>query len=250
MQDEETPQEESSSILEGDGIIDPADPDATQKIIDHSVLELWNIVDTLSRVRPERQRHYRVTIFGSARLTADHPVYADVRRLARELAALGCDIVTGGGPGLMQAANEGEKLGDQQGRTRSIGLRVDLEFEQNANPFVEHLYHHGTFFSRLHHFVRLSSAYVVVPGGIGTLLELTLVWQLLQVRKLHGIPLILMGSMWHGLTDWARDTMAAEDPPMASAEDVDIPTCVDSVDEVIQILKRNHAEWKKAQENA
>ncbi|MEI4926893.1 LOG family protein, partial [Klebsiella pneumoniae] len=92
------------------------------------------------------------------------------------------DIVTGGGPGLMQAANEGAAQVRAPERNRSVGIRVDLPFEQEANPFVEQAYEHGTFFTRLHHFVLVSDAFVVVPGGIGTVLEMMMVWQLLQVR--------------------------------------------------------------------
>lgn len=223
------------------------DSEATLRVVEQSVIDLWKVVDSLSRIRPDQQSHFRVTIFGSARLTPDQQIYSDVRRLAGELASLGCDIVTGGGPGLMQAANEGERIGDIKNRTKSFGLRVDLEFEQQANPFVERMYHHGTFYSRLQNFVRLSSAYVVVAGGIGTLLELTLVWQLLQVRKLHGTPLILLGPMWKGLVDWAKNSMANQPPFLADPKDMEIPTCVDTVDEVMAILKQHHRMWKRAQ---
>lgn len=223
--------------------ISASDSKATLQTVQDAVSELWRVVDSLSRVRSERQEYYRVTIFGSARLTSDGGVYQDVKRLAAELASLGCDIVTGGGPGLMQAANEGEAIGDASGRTRSYGLRIELPFEQGANPFVERLFHHGTFFSRLHHFVTLSSAYVVVAGGIGTMLELAMVWQLMQVRQLHNTPLILIGPMWKELVAWAERSMAQTTPPMAGVDDVRIPTCVNSVDEAIAILRDHHAQW-------
>jgi hypothetical protein len=91
-------------------------------------------------------------------------------------------------------------------RNRSVGIRVDLPFEQEANPFVEQAFEHKTFFTRLHHFVLSSDAFVVAPGGIGTVLELMMVWQLLQVRHVHDTPLILVGKMWADLVDWAGRT--------------------------------------------
>ena len=117
---------------------------------------------------------------------------------------MGCDILTGGGPGLMQAANEGAHSADPKGRGRSVGINIELPFEQQVNPFVTQAFGHRTFFSRLHHFMIVSDAFVVTPGGIGSLLELSLVWQLLQVRHLYNTPLILVGKMWADLVDWAR----------------------------------------------
>src|SRR6185503_12509487 len=147
---------------------------------------------------------YRVTIFGSARARPGTFVYDEVKRVATALAAMGCDIITGGGPGLMQAANEGAAAANAPERNRSVGIRVDLPFEQEVNPFVEQAFEHKTFFSRLHHFVLTSDAYVVSPGGIGTVLELMLIWQLLQVKHLENVPLILVGKMWPGLVEWAK----------------------------------------------
>lgn len=102
---------------------------------------------------------------------------------------MGCEIVTDGGPGLMQAANEGARQAAPENQARSIGMRIMLEFEQRTNPFVGQAHEHRTFFSRLHHVVLLSHAFVVVPGGIGTTLEALMIWQLLQVRKLYGTSL-------------------------------------------------------------
>jgi uncharacterized protein (TIGR00730 family) len=214
-------------------------------IVDKALASLWQAANALSRLEPAEPPAYRVTIFGSARLEAQHPLYADVRHLARELAARGCDIVTGGGPGLMQAANEGAMEGDPDDRVRSIGLRVELPFEQGANPFVEDLYDHQTFFSRLHQFVRLSNAFVVVGGGIGTLLETALVWQLLQVGHATNVPLVLVGPMWRALVGWARAHMLASEPPLASPPDLDIPVCVEDAAEALAHLDpflRAHAD--------
>ncbi len=122
-------------------------------------------MNKLTRFRRSTRESFRVTIFGSARLKPGSPAYDAVKQLAAELAAMGCDIVTGGGPGLMQAANEGAASVDPTALGRSVGIRVDLPFEQTLNPFVGQAYEHRALFSRLHHFMILSDAFVVVPGG-------------------------------------------------------------------------------------
>lgn len=211
--------------------------------IEDALLDLWNVVDDLSRIRPPGSKYYRVTVFGSSRMREGDPLYDDVRRLARELASMGCDIVTGGGPGLMQAANEGESLGDPGGNTRSYGLNIDVPHEQEANPFVDKAYMHRTFFSRLHHFVRLSNAFVVVRGGIGTTLEALMIWQLLQVRHVRDIPLVLVGEMWKELVTWARRHMSGPGRSLVDEEDLSIPRCVGSVDEAAEIVGRHREAW-------
>jgi uncharacterized protein (TIGR00730 family) len=209
-----------------------------------SVLGLWEVVNNLTRLRPTRRERYRVTIFGSARVDQEHWVYAAVRDLATELTRLGCDIVTGGGPGLMQAANEGARLAGADGQ-RSMGIRVELPFEQDVSPFVSQAFEHRTFFTRLHHFVLLSDVFVVVPGGIGTVLETMMVWQLLQVRKLHDTPLIFAGEMWAELVEWARKHMLRPDCPLASPEDFTIPVCCRSGPEVLEVVRKHYAGWKE-----
>jgi uncharacterized protein (TIGR00730 family) len=208
----------------------------SMKVIEKAVNDLWAVVNDLSRIPPKQMPFYRVAIFGSARTQQGSPVYEDVKRLARYLAERGCDIVTGGGPGLMQAANEGENLGDPDNNTRSYGIRVDLPFEQGANAFVEKAYTHRTFYSRLAQFMRLSSAFVIVGGGIGTTLEAMMVWQLLQVRHVDGVPLIFVGPMWAELVDWARRHMTGGAELLASPADIGIPTCVDTIDDAIRAL--------------
>lgn len=216
-----------------------ASPEEVFDVVEDALLNLWNVVDDLSRLRAPESRYYRVTIFGSSRMREGDPVYDDVRRLARELASMGCDIVTGGGPGLMQAANEGEALADGDGSTRSYGLNIDVEHEQEPNPFVEKAYTHRTFFSRLHHFVRLSHAFVVVRGGIGTTLEAFMIWQLLQVRHLTDLPLVMVGEMWEDLVAWARRHMLDSDRDLAGPDDLRIPRCVAGVDEAVEIIRRD-----------
>jgi hypothetical protein len=214
-------------------------PERPPEVIESAIARLWDVVDDLARLTPTRSDEYRVTIFGSARACPGAPVYDQVKELARRLAERGCVIVTGGGPGLMQAANEGERLGDPETLRPTLGVRVDLPFEQGANPYVERSVTHGTFFSRLHHFARLSNAFVVVEGGVGTTLEALMVWQLLQVRHLHDVALVFVGPMWRDLVDWAREHMLAADPPLAGPADLAIPQCVDTVEEAEVIVARH-----------
>ena len=214
------------------------------KAIETSLRELWSVVDGLANLLPPRPTYYRVTIFGSSRMHQGDDLYGEVRRLAERLSSMGCDIITGGGPGLMQAANEGERIGDVADQTYSIGLNVELPHEQDANPYVEKLYHHGTFFSRLHHFVQLSSAFVVMPGGIGTTLEALLVWQLIQVGHLQNRPLIFVGRMWEDLVEWGNTAWTNGGRHLADEADLTIPVCVDTVTEACQIIEDNLKSWE------
>src|SRR5437773_8152537 len=213
-------------VLNGPQTVSLADEEGVKQILVSTVLGLWDIVNNLTRLQPSKRERYRVTIFGSARARPGTYVYDEVKRVAAALAEIGCDIITGGGPGLMQAANEGATAANAPERNRSVGIRVDLPFEQEVNPFVEQAFEHKTFFTRLHHFVLISDAFVVAPGGIGTVLELMLFWQLLQVRHVHGTPLILVGKMWADLVEWARTHLLTSQPPLASLQDVAIPCCV------------------------
>src|SRR5262245_49929811 len=222
-----------------------ADEDAVKQVLMESVLGLWDVVNGLTRLKPSRRDRYRVTIFGSARARPGTFGYEETKRVAAALAALGCDIITGGGPGLMQAANEGAAAGG--GRAQSMGIRVDLPFEQEVNAFVGMAFEHRTFFTRLHQFVLASDAFIVAPGGIGTVLEAMMIWQLLQVRHLIDTPLILVGRIWPGLVEWARASMLAADPPLANAEDMRIPRRVASGVEAIAVLREHHQRWRGAQ---
>jgi hypothetical protein len=213
------------------------------RILYSSALRLWDVVDDITRLRPERPSAYSVSIFGSARIIPGCKEYEDIRRLASSLTAMGCEVVTGGGPGLMQAANEGARAGAPDHPERSIGIRIALEFEQAANPYVGETFEHRTFFSRLHHFVLRSSAFVVTPGGIGTALELMTVWQLLQVRKLSDSPLILVGHMWSELVEWARRNMSGTEVTYADDADFALPHCVGEVDEAVEIIRKRFDHW-------
>ena len=228
-----------------------ADEDAVKEIFVSTVLNLWEVVNNLTRLRPSKRDQFRVTIFGSARVPKSSWVFGEVKRLAYTLSDMGCDIVTGGRPGLMQAANEGAAEASKGGRSRSYGVRVDLPFEQKVNPFVEEAFEHRTFFTRLHQFVLMSDAFVVVPGGIGTALETLMIWQLLQVKHLEEkTPMILIGKMYEALVDWARHYMLRPEFPLANAEDMQIPICASTANEAITVLRKHHAVWRKAQKRS
>mgnify|MGYP000910525038 CR=1 FL=1 len=227
-----------------------SDEDAAVELLANAVQGLWDVVNQLTRFRRTRRQNYRVTIFGSARLQASTPAYEAVKQLAAELTRLGCDIVTGGGPGLMRAANEGAASVEPDAPERSVGIRVHLPFEQETNPFVGEVYEHRTFFSRLHHFMIVSDAFVVVPGGVGTLLELSLAWQLLQVRRLYNTPLILIGEMWRELVDWGRRSMLRPGAELAGAVDFSIPHCVRDVSDAVALVRASREAWLRSQSAA
>jgi uncharacterized protein (TIGR00730 family) len=229
-------------------IVKLSDEDATVALLERAVTRLWDVVNDLTRFRRTTRQNYRVTIFGSARLASGSPAYEGVKQLAASLAAMDCDILTGGGPGLMQAANEGASSVESRALNRSVGINIELPFEQEVNPFVTQAYQHRTFFSRLHHFMIASDAFIIVPGGIGTLLELSLAWQLLQVRKLYNTPLILIGKMWAELVEWGKGSMLAEGSELASAMDFNIPLCVDNIEEALVLIRENRANWLAAQQ--
>jgi uncharacterized protein (TIGR00730 family) len=225
----------------GRDIISLADEDAVRDAVWSSVLGLWDVVNTLTRLRPSRRDRYRVSIFGSARVRSGTFGYEETKRAAKTLAEMGCDIITGGGPGLMQAANEG--AASAPARSRSYGIRVQLPFEQDVNAFVSQAFEHRTFFTRLHQFVIASDAFIVTPGGIGTVLEMMMIWQLLQVQHIQNTPLVLVGKMWPGLVEWAKTSMLSTDPPLASSHDLTIPVCVADADAAIARIRQHHRKW-------
>jgi len=222
-----------------------ADEEAVRKLVGSSVFQLWDVVNNLTKLRAPKRERYRVTIFGSARTKPGDAVYEEVKRLAKALAEMNCDVITGGGPGLMQAANEGAKLAKSKRKGKSVGIRVTLPFEQSVNEYVTESYEHSTFFTRLHHFVLVSDAFVVAPGGIGTALEALMIWQLAQVNHVQGVPLIFAGKMWKELVDWAKKNMMSFTPPLVNADDLNIPICAGNAEEVIKALKPHYERWKK-----
>jgi len=127
----------ANATPQGTRTISLANEEAVRKVVADSILGLWDVVNNLTRLQPSRRDRYRVTIFGSARAKPGTFAYEETKRAAKILTEMGCDIITGGGPGLMQAANEGTKAAQASQGVQSIGIRVHLPFEQNVNPFVE-----------------------------------------------------------------------------------------------------------------
>ncbi|RMG41579.1 MAG: LOG family protein [Candidatus Dadabacteria bacterium] len=199
----------------------------------------------------EDNRFYRVCIFGSARIKEDSKIYNDVFELARYLAWQGIDILTGGGPGLMEAANKGARLGREEKNTRtlSFGLSIELEWEPEPNKHLDIKRHHLKFSSRLDDFMRLSSAIVATPGGIGTLLELYFSWQLIQVRHMEPRPIVLMDqSYWQGIIDWMNEVPLKRG--LISPSDFDCISIVDTPEEVMDVITEHHKEWMESRKAA
>jgi len=145
---------------------------------------------------------FRVTIFGSARIKRKDPLYNQVKVLAEMLGERGFDIVTGGGPGLMEAANEGHGKWSKKIKSHSIGIGIKLPKEQKFNKHLDIKKELPRFSERLDTFMALSNAVVVAPGGIGTMLELLYTWQVAQVKQICDVPIILLGKQWPPLIKW------------------------------------------------
>jgi uncharacterized protein (TIGR00730 family) len=170
-----------------------------------------------------------VTIFGSARVTEDDPMYHKATRLARQLAEAGFAIITGGGPGIMEAANKGAK--DAGGV--SVGCNIELPFEQGTNAYVDIAINFRYFFVRKTMFMKYSEAFVIFPGGFGTMDELFEALTLIQTGKVRNFPVILIGTdYWKGLLDWIKGKMLAEGK--ISPEDINLLFVTDSIDEACE----------------
>src|SRR4051812_957244 len=172
-----------------------------------------------------------VSILGSARTLPDHPEYALARRTARLLGEAGFSIITGGGPGTMAAANRGAR----DAGALSVGLRIDLPYEQNMNPWVDLEVEHHYFFTRKVMFVRYASAFVVMPGGFGTLDELFEALTLIQTRKVRYFPVVMMGhDYWRGLLDWLHE--AALGGGKIGVQDTALIRVTDDPEEVVELV--------------
>ena len=176
-----------------------------------------------------------ISIFGSARTKPDHKWYLDATKIASELSGSGFGVITGGGPGIMEAANKGAFEADGL----SVGLNIDLPFEQSHNPYIhqEMNLNHRYFFVRKVMFVKYAQAFVVMPGGFGTLDELFEVLTLIQTKKITQVPVILYGSsFWSGMVKWIKDVMLDVENNI-SAKDLDLIPIVDDIDQVVKIVE-------------
>jgi hypothetical protein len=185
--------------------------------------------------------HYRVAFFGSARIQEGDKDYKDVFEIARGLAESGFDIVTGGGPGLMQAANAGTK--SAHSLSRSIGLNIRLPSEQNPNDFLDIKEEFNLFSNRLDTFMAISDAVVVAPGGIGTLLELFYAWQLVQVEHICETPVILYGEIWTNLLLWLENEVMER--KLFNKSDMHMIFHVTEPLQVVQLIRQIHADRLK-----
>ena len=205
-----------------------------RKFLSKKIGQLNNIVAGLDSLVTEiGSDYYRVSIFGSARIKKNTDEYIQVYELAKKLAQNKADIVTGGGPGLMEAANVGAKEGSPD--SKSFGLHIDLPFETTPNEHLDVTFHHKKFSSRLDEFMRISHAVVVTPGGIGTILELLYTWQLIQVDHITPRPIILLGNMWGGLVNWMKAEPLGRN--LINESDFDNIETVENINDVITILE-------------
>lgn len=181
--------------------------------------------ERLAQIKPS------VSIFGSARTAPDHPYYKLTEEIARTLSNSGFSVVSGGGPGIMEAANKGA----YEGKSLSIGLNIQLPQEQQGNPYQNISLHFRHFFSRKVMFVKYAAAYVVMPGGFGTLDELAEILTLIQTNKTRRIPVILVCSpFWEGLISWIKGPLLAEG--MIGPQDLDLIQVIDDPKAVVDAI--------------
>jgi uncharacterized protein (TIGR00730 family) len=191
--------------------------------------------------------HFRVAIFGSARIKKGDARYKLVYNLAKRIAEEGIDIVTGGGPGIMDAANRGHHNGRKKKNIYSVGLTIHLPKKQKEGYHLDVKREFDRFSERLDNFIYLSNAVVVAPGGIGTLLEFFYTWQLVQVKHSCNIPIILLGNGWNGLINWIKEEPLKR--RFLDKKDLDLIFLAKNFNEVIQIIKIAHKEYKKGRKN-
>lgn len=172
-----------------------------------------------------------VTVFGSARTKPGQAQYEQAVALAQQLGQAGFAIITGGGPGIMEAANKGA----HQAPARSVGLNIELPFEQHLNPYVDLDINFRYFFVRKIMLVKYSLAFVIFPGGFGTMDELFEALTLIQTGKIHNFPVVMIGrSYWQGLVDWLRQTMLTDGK--ISEQDLDLLYITDSIEEAVSVI--------------
>jgi uncharacterized protein (TIGR00730 family) len=212
----------------------PSDPQLVRRS-QNSARESWRMFEIISEfvLATERLQSIQpaVAIFGSARITPEHPYYKVTEDIARRLSEAGFSVISGGGPGIMEAANRGA----YSGPSPSVGLNIQLPFEQSANAYqdVEHTFQH--FFARKVMFVKLSCAFIMMPGGYGTMDELMEVLTLVQTGKIRKVPIILVNSsFWKGLLEWIRGQLVTDG--MVGIEDPDLMTVIDDPQAVVDAI--------------
>lgn len=188
-------------------------------------------------------KKFHVTIFGSARIKENDREYKDVYRLAEMIGEKGINLVTGGGPGVMRAANAGHNAGSKKNSAYTIGLGIQLPHEQRINPYVDFKMKFTRFSERLDNFLLLSSVIVVAPGGVGTMLELFFSWQLMQVKHASGIPIILLGKQWKGLLKWLRKAPLKN--KFFNKEDLELLHYAKNANEAMKIIKKRYGEYSQ-----
>lgn len=198
-------------------------------------------------LRKYLKQGFNVTIFGSARIRKGDKEYEDVYKLARMIGAKGMNLVTGGGPGLMEAASAGHKSNGNKNHAKTIGLNIKLPHEQRTNPYVDIMEEFTRFSERLDHFMLFSNAVVVAHGGIGTLLELFFTWQLMQVKHTCNIPIILLGKQWDGLLKWLKNEPLKR--RFFDQSDYGLLFKAKNSKEAMKIIEQTYKAFKKGDEN-
>ena len=201
--------------------------------------EAWRVFGIMSEFVEATQRlsaiRPAVSIFGSARTPVDSPYYKLAEDIARQLSDAGFSVISGGGPGIMEAANKGAFFG----KSPSVGLNIQLPHEQSTNEFQDISQSFRHFFARKYMFVRFANAYVVMPGGFGTLDELLEALTLVQTGKSQRIPIILVYEpFWRGMIEWFRTTLV--DEKVISSEDVDLIQVIDKPEDVVEAVLKHY----------
>ena len=223
-------------MSEKDKIPELADPTASKFAASQ---EAWRVFGIMSEFVEATQRlsaiRPAVSIFGSARTPPDSPYYKLTEYIARLLSDAGFSVISGGGPGIMEAANKGA----YHGKSPSVGLNIQLPHEQSTNGYQDISQSFRHFFARKYMFVRFANAYVVMPGGFGTLDELLEALTLIQTGKSRKIPIILVHEpFWRGMVEWFRTTLVSE--KVISPEDMDLIQVIDKPEEVVEAIFKHY----------
>ncbi len=217
----------------------PKNTDFESPTREYSARESWRVFEIMAEFVDATERLKEispaVSIFGSARTLPQHPYYRLTEEIARQLSDAGFSVISGGGPGIMEAANKGAYYG----KSPSIGLNIQLPHEQHNNPYQDISQTFQHFFARKVMFVKFAAAYVVLPGGFGTMDELMEALTLVQTGKTRKIPIILVHSpFWNGMLDWFKNVMVAEG--MICAEDMDLIQVIDEPKLVVEAIFKHY----------